>query len=344
MGRLHDRYRASGADLPFTSPLSAHGVAMEGYFWRFTDAASGRVVVALNGVNRADDGHWSTLGLAGHPNRFLHTTAYPEAAAHPSALGAYAGDAFHGEPGRLRVDLGPRSRLDVTIDSPFPWPRRGLGGSSIFHAVPGLNQYWHPWLLGGTATGTATLGDDEWVLDGAQVYAEKNWGKGGFPEEWWWGQAQGFADPGACVAFAGGLVNVGRLRRAVTSLVVLLPDGTLVRLVVPFVAPVRVDVTDEHWRLHGRSARWTVDIEGHSPLAHAHVLPVPLPTERRNVPGAIEHLAGSMQVSVRRGGRLVWSGESALAALEHGGIDRARAELARRGHADDATGAPPESR
>jgi hypothetical protein len=150
--------------------------------------------------------------------------------------------------------------------------------------------------------------------------------------------------PRACVAFAGGLVNVGRLRRAFTSLVVLLPDGTLVRLVVPFVAPVRVDVTDEHWRLHGRSARWTVDIEGHSPLAHAHVLPVPLPTERRNVPGAIEHLAGSMRVSVRRGGRLVWSGESALAALEHGGIDRALAELARRGHAHDATGAPPECR
>ena len=344
MGRLHDRYRASGADLPFRSPLPAHGVAMEGYFWRFTDPATGRVVVALNGVNRAGDGHWSTLGLAGHPNRFLHTTSHPEGAAHPTALGAYAGNAFHGEPARLRVDLGPRSRLDVTITHPVPWPRRSLGGSSVFQAVPGLNQYWHPWLLGGTATGTATLGDEEWVLDGAQVYAEKNWGKGGFPEEWWWGQAQGFDEPGACVAFAGGLVNVGRLRRAVTSLVALLPDGTLVRLVVPVVAPVRADITDEHWRLHGRSPRWTVDIEGHSPLAHAHVLPVPLPTERRNVPGAIEHLAGSMTVSVRRGGRLVWEGRSALAALEHGGFDRARAEVVRRGHDHDATGAPPESR
>ena len=207
MRRLHAAYRSTGADLPFRSPLSAHGVAMEGYFWRFTDPATGRVVIALNGVNRADDGHWSTLGLAGHPGGFLHTTAHPESAAHPAGLGAYAGGAFQGEPDRLRVDLGPRSRLDVTITGPVPWPRRSLGGSSVFQAVPGLNQYWHPWLLGGTATGTATLGDDEWRLDGAQVYAEKNWGKGGFPDAWWWGQAQGFDDPRACVAFAGGLVT-----------------------------------------------------------------------------------------------------------------------------------------
>jgi tocopherol cyclase len=343
MGRLHDRYRASGADLPYRSPLSAHGVAMEGYFWRFTDPATGRVVIALNGVNRAHDGHWSTLGLAGHPHGFLHTTAHPEGAAHPTTLGAYAGPAFHGEAGRLRVDLGPRSRLDVTITAPVPWPRRSLGGSSIFQAVPGLNQYWHPWLLGGSATGTATLGDEEWTLDGAQVYAEKNWGKGGFPEAWWWGQAQGFADPQVCVAFAGGLVHVGPLRTTVTALVVLLPDGTLVRLGDPVVSPVRAEVTDEHWLVRGRSAGWSIDVEGHSPIAAAHVLPVPLPNERRNVPGAIEHLAGSMKVSVRRRGRPVWSGQSDLAALEHGGIDRARAEVTRRGHGPDATGAPPEA-
>jgi hypothetical protein len=341
MGRLHDCYRASGADLPFRSPLAAHGVAMEGYFWRFTDPATGRVVIALNGVNRAADGHWSTLGLAAHPHGFLHTVVHPEGSAHADRLGAYAGDAFHGEAARLRVDLGPRSRLDVTVTDPVPWPRRSLGGSSVFQAVPGLNQYWHPWLLGGRATGTATLGDEEWTLDGAQVYAEKNWGKGGFPEAWWWGQAQGFEDPDVCVAFAGGVINVGRLRKTVTALVVLLPDGTLVRLGDPLISPVRAEVTDEHWILRGRGARWSVDVEGHSPLAAAHVLPVPLPKERRNVPGAIEHLAGSMRVSVRRRGRTVWTGHSDLAALEHGGIDRARAEVLRRGHGPDATDAPP---
>ncbi len=341
MRRLHAAYRSTGADLPFRSPLPAHGVAMEGYFWRFTDPVTGRVVIALNGVNRAADGHWATLGLAGHPNGFLRTSVHPEAAAHPGRLGAYAGTAFLGEADRLRVDLGPRAWLDVRIGQQVPWPRRRLGGSSVFQAVPGLNQYWHPWLLGGTATGTATLGDEHWVLDGARVYAEKNWGRGGFPAAWWWGQAHGFDEPGACVAFAGGRVHAGPLRTTVTALVVLLPDGTLARLGDPVVSPVRARVSDEHWLLRGRSARWAVEVEGRSPLAAAHVLPVPLPGERRNVPGAIEHLAGTMRVWVRRDGRPVWAGESRLAALEHGGVDRARAEVTRRGHGPEATDAPP---
>lgn len=147
-----------------------------------------------------------------------------------------------------------------------------------------------------------------------------------------------------CVAFAGGEVTAGPLRTTVTALVVLLPDGRLVRLGDPVVSPVHAEVSDDTWLLRGRSARWRIDVEGHSPLEHAHVLPVPLPSERRNVPGAIEHLGATMTVSVRHRGRLVWSGTSTVAALEHGGIDRALAELARRGHAHDATGAPPESR
>jgi tocopherol cyclase len=61
--------------------------------------------------------------------------------------------------------------------------------------VPALNQYWHPWLLGGRATGTVSMDGETWSLDGAQVYAEKNWGKEGFPEAWWWGQAQGSRSP-----------------------------------------------------------------------------------------------------------------------------------------------------
>jgi hypothetical protein len=37
----------------------------------------------------------------------------------------------------------------------------------------------------------------------------------------------------------------------------------------------------------------------------------------------------------------VWSDRSALAALEHGGLDRAEAELRRRGVPEGETGAPP---
>lgn len=335
-------YRGTGADLPFGDPLPAHGVAMEGYFWRFTDPASGRAVIALNGVNRDGTGsHWSTLGLAAHPNGFLRTVEHPTGHASASTLGASAGDAFDGTADQLAVDLGADARLDVRVEQPVRWPRRSFGGSSVFQAVPALNQYWHPWLLGGVAHGAAVVGGDKWDLDGWTVYAEKNWGKGGFPESWWWGQAHGFGEPSVCVAFAGGNVTAGPLRTTVTGLVVLLPDRRLLRLGDPLVSPVHAEVSDERWLLRGRSAQWQVDVEGHAPLDAAHVLPVPLPAERRNVAGAIEHLGATMRVSVRRWGRLAWQGESRLAALEHGGIDRAHREVARRGGRPGATDCPP---
>ncbi|MCL3817944.1 tocopherol cyclase family protein [Aeromicrobium wangtongii] len=338
---LKQAYRSSGADRPFGDPLRSHGVAMEGYFWRFTDPVSGRVVLALNGANQGARGTWSTLGLASHPNGFLHTCVHPLSSAAPDSLGVFAGDAFQGTVDRLRVDLAPDARLDVEVRDAVPWPRRSFGGSSVFQSVPALNQYWHPWLLGGSAHGRAVVGDETWELDGWSVYAEKNWGKGGFPDSWWWGQAQGFAEPSACVAFAGGEVTAGPIRTTVTAVVVLLPDGQLVRLGDPVVSPVRAEVTDERWVLRGRSAQWRVDIEGSGSLDQAHVLPVPLPDERRNVPGAIEHMGATMHVTVRRRGRIVWEGTSDLAALEHGAIDRARAEVLRRGHGEDAVDAPP---
>jgi hypothetical protein len=345
------RYRASGADPPFGDPLPAHDVAMEGYFWRFTDPGGRRVVLALNGVNRAADGHWSTVGLAAHPGGFLRTFAEPWGEADPADLGARAGrgggtdeETFRGTRDRLVVDLAPDARLQVRITDPVAWPRRRFGGSSFFQLLPRLNQYWHPWLLGGTAHGEATLGERTWEIDGWTAYAEKNWGRGGFPDSWWWGQAQGFHERSACVAFAGGEVTTGRLRTRVTALVVLLPDGRLVRLGDPLLSPVHSEVADEHWQLHGRGGQWTVEVSAHAPLSAAHVLPVPLPAERRNVPGAIEHLAGTMHVRVRRSGILCWEGESRLAGLEHGGLDRARAEVLRRGGSADDTEAAPRVR
>ena len=335
-------YRASGADLPFGDPLPAHGVAMEGYFWRFTDPLTGRVLITLAGVNRSDpDTHWSTLGLASHPNGFLRTIAHPEGVASTTGLGVHAGDAFSGTTDKVHVQLARDALLSATITDAVPWPRSVVGGSSIFQSVPGLNQYWHPWLLGGSAHGRAVVGDDVWEIDGWSVYAEKNWGKGGFPDSWWWGQAQGFKDPRVCVAFAGGEVSAGRLHTTVTALVVLLPGGRLLRLGDPVVSPVHAEVTDEQWVLRGRSAQWQVDVDAHGALDRAHVLPVPLPTERRNVPGAIEHLGATMTVTVRHRGEQVWQGTSRLAALEHGGIDRARAEVQRRGGSvEDADARP----
>lgn len=338
------RYRATGADLPFGRLLPAHGVRMEGYFWRFTQPGARQVVIALNGVNRAVDGAWATVGLADLRGGFLRTVAHPQGHADPWTLGSIAGEAFQGDAHHLKVDLGADARLDVRITDQMWWPRRMFGGSSYFQMIPALNQYWHPWLLGGRAEGTASLGGQVWDLTGAQVYAEKNWGRGGFPDAWWWGQAHGFAEPQACVAFAGGIVTAGPLRTEVTAVVVLMPDGTLIRLGNPGTSPVRADVSDGRWLLQGRSLGWSVDVAAEAPPGDSHVLPVPLPLERRNVAGALEHLGGTLQIEVRRRGRLRWSGHSTLAGLERGGLAQAAAELERRGAPPDAVDSPPERR
>lgn len=326
-------YRRTGADLPFGHPTRAHGVAMEGYYWRFTDTASGRVLIALIGVNQGPRGSWATVGVGTSPApggpAGLVTHALEGAWTDPDALGAGSGPGFLGDARRLRIDV-PGATVDVTIADASSWPHRLFGGSSWFQTVPGLNQYWHPWLLGGRASGTVNLDGDRWTFTDAQAYGEKNWGRGGFPDRWWWGQAQAFDEPEACVAFAGGSVQAGPLRTEVTGLVVRLPDEQVVRLGNPVTSPVAARVADDTWQLRGRSAGWRIDVDGHAPLSAAHVLPVPLPGEHRNTPGALEHLRGDLTVTVRRRGRLAWRGTSHLAGLEHGGLARAEAELDRR--------------
>ncbi len=362
LAATHGRYRRSGADLPYGNPLAAHGLAMEGYFWRLTEAASGRSVIALIGINRPRTGApWATVGLASWPDGFLRTAAIADGWADPVGLGARAegprisqptgaSARFVADGQRVEVDLGPDARLAFVVTDHRQWPERPFGGSSYFQTVPGLNQYWHPWLLGGRASGEAILGGHTYTFTDAQVYGEKNWGKGGFPDHWWWGQAHGFPEREAAVAFAGGEINVGRLRTTVTGLVVRLPDGEVLRLGNPVTSPVRAQVTDEQWLLEGsgagvrRAARWSIRVAGHAPLRHAHVLPVPLPNERRNVAGALEHLGGRLEVEVRQGGREIWSGTSELAGLEHGSLARAAAEVARRGLPATAVDARPTER
>lgn len=338
------RYRATGADLPFSDPLPAHGVSMEGYFWRLTCPATSRVIIALVGVNTPSDGagSWATVGIATEPEEVLATSEVAGAWADPVRFGVQVGTS---QPGRDYVvadtehvsfavgDCG----LDIDVTDHRPWPRRRFGGSSYFQVVPGLNQYWHPWLLGGRAHGTARINGEVIRIDGWQVYAEKNWGRGGFPAGWWWGQAQGFAEPETCVAFAGGIVTAGPSiggRQAaveVTGLVVALSDGPVLRLGNPVTSPVRAETSKGHWRLSGRSARWQVEIAATDGEQAGFVLPVPLVDDRRNAPGALEHLAGQLRLAVFERGRPRYRGESQLAGLELGGRDMCEAELAARG-------------
>jgi hypothetical protein len=308
-------YRRAGADPPFGDPRGYHGIGMEGHFWRITQPHTGVVIVAIIAISRDAQGRpWAMASLAAHPGATVRSATLPDARAAPRGLDVRAGTAFAADEGSLRVDLGDDARLDATFAHAEPWPRRAFGALGPAHVVPGLSQYWHPWLLRAQVTGSARIGAQTIDLGGAVVYAEKNWGPGGMPPAWWWGQAHGFDDrPDACVAFAGGRAGIGRLRATATALVVAL--GGELRTVVRPLQPLRVAVDDRGWRLAGGG----IEVEAHADGSQPHLLPVPVPHERRRLDDwAPQHLAGTLRLGVRRRGRTVYEGTSRLAGLERG--------------------------
>jgi Tocopherol cyclase len=291
-------YRRTGADPPFGDPRRAHGTRFEGYYWRLTDAAAGRVAIVLCGVCRDATGPWAIVAYAA--DGLVRSRIEPLAEVSFSSVDVRAGTSLSASTEHLRVDLGADAQLELRFEERVEWPARAFGGVGPAQIVPGLPQYWHPHLLGARVVGAG------W--DGATAYAEKNWGPR-FTEHWWWGQAQGFPGADACVAFAGGRVLGG----APTSVVVRVEDRVL-RLSPPF-AGVVTAVGEAGWRVRARSPRWTVELEGAAVGAPA-VLPVPVPDERRVVDRSQQYLAGTLSVRVWRGRRLWWSGFSGVAGLE----------------------------
>jgi tocopherol cyclase len=322
-GGLVAAYRRTGADVPFGDPVPSHGAEMEGWFWRVTDPALGRVVVALCGVNRHTAGDWATVAVALHPGNIVRSAALDDAQANRASFALRAGTSaearLEAATDRLRVDLDD-VHLDLRFSRCFEWPK-AFGGGGIFSAVPFLNQYWQPYRLGGAASGEVTFGGsgsggERWSLDGAKVYGERNWGAG-FPDRWWWGQAHDFDGADVSVAFSGGVLSLGPIARPVCGVVVRLGER-VIRITPP--APVHSEVTPGRWTVRARSWRYQVDLDGDGAGVEPHVLPVPLPAERRNVDTDFEHLAGRLRCVVRERGQVVFEGTSELAGLEVGSL------------------------
>ena len=298
------------------------GVAVDGYFWRFTDRERGQVALVLLGVNRDAAGeHWGTVGLATSPGRHQRDLVAGRAEASTRGLDVRAWDddrlLLRGTPDAVEVDLGDGARLRARVRDAVRWPEHAMwGGVGPAHAVPGLSQWWHPHLLTGRVEGEVELGGEVRTLRDSFAYGEKNWGGGGFPPAWWWGQAHGFADPGTLVCFAGGRAGVGPLQATSTSLVVRLPGGDVGRFVRPL-QPVAIDHGATSMRLRALSASWRVTVEVDAPAEPYH-LPVPVPFERRNEHTAHQHLAAQVRLVVRRGRRVVLRDESSLAGFERG--------------------------
>src|SRR3712207_3575098 len=96
------RYRATGADPPFADPRRHHGVGMEGYYWRLTDAQAVRVVIVLCGVCTARDGVWAVIALGVHPHGLVRHAIVPVASADHRRLSVRAGGVLSGDAGELR--------------------------------------------------------------------------------------------------------------------------------------------------------------------------------------------------------------------------------------------------
>ena len=85
-------YRRTGADVPFGDPLPSHGTEMEGWFWRLTDPATGRVVVALCSCNQHAGGDWSTVAIAVEPGGVVRSAAFDTAVADRRQFAIHAED------------------------------------------------------------------------------------------------------------------------------------------------------------------------------------------------------------------------------------------------------------
>ena len=243
--------------------------------------------------------------LCAEPGRFERTEVAQVARADPRGFGVTS-DLLRATPDALDVALDG-ARLHARFSTRRDWPRRAFGALGPAQVIPWLGQYWTPHLLSASVSGEAVLGDRTLSLDGARVYAEKNWGTS-FASHWWWGQAS--LDDGG-VAFAGGRVH----GVAPTAVVAWTPHG-VVSLAPPLARTV-ARASGGEWHIRARSPRHAIEIRGEAtgpPLR----LPVPIPAERRLEVRSEHHLAGRLDVTVRRGRRVLLRGESELAGLEDG--------------------------
>ncbi len=318
-------YRTSGADLPFGNPsparrghggllLAHHGLGPR-VAWR----------IAPVGVNRGPRGPGHAR--AGHspptlPSRSPRTTA-------PRPTRTASARARAGRSTAITVPCTSDSTAaPSTPRSRIPCSGRCAGGAGPASSTPSPAS---------TSTGTrgcwakpggrAVVDGEEWEFTDAQVYGEKNWGKGG--------SRLVVVGPGPGLRrrrrrasrSPAARCTPASLRTEVTGLVMRLPDGTGYASATSVASPVEAHVSDTEWHL-ARSRARLGDRGGRPPRRCGRPTCCPLShcrTSTATPRELIEHL-GSLRPSVRRRARGV-AGTSSLAGLVNGGLERAEAEL-----------------
>ena len=218
--------------------------------------------------------------LAAHPGGAVRSATLPDAWARAARARRCArGDAVAADERSLRVDLGPDAPPERRLRRPAAVAAAGVRRARAGAGHPGPEPVLAP--VAAARAGErqrARRRRDTIDLDGAVAYAEKNWGAGGMPPAWWWGQAHGFDRPDVCVAFAGGRAGAraacGPRRRRSWS-----PSATRCARVVRPLRPLRVAVDERGWRLAGGG----IEVEAHADGVAPHLLPVPVPHERRRL-------------------------------------------------------------
>ena len=99
-------FRRTGADPPFGDPRRAHGTRFEGYYWRLTDTAAGRVAIVRCGICRDAAGPWAIVALASEPGGLVRSRMVPSASVSFHDLGVRAGTALSATAEGLRVEIG----------------------------------------------------------------------------------------------------------------------------------------------------------------------------------------------------------------------------------------------
>ena len=251
--RCSAAYRATGADPPVRRParlsrrrhggllLALHAAAHRASWW----SPSWPSAAMRTG------GPWGMASLAAHPGGAVRSATLADAWAAPRGLGA-ARRRCRPPPtsARCASTSARTAASSVAFADPLPWPRRAFGALGPAQAVPGLSQYWHPWLLRARVSGSARIGDAHASTSTARSPTPRRTGaRAGMPPAWWWGQAHGFDRADVCVAFAGGRAGAGpppgHGDGARGGL------GDEVRSVVRPLRPLRVAVDDRGWRLRG---------------------------------------------------------------------------------------------
>ncbi len=248
-------------------------------------------------------------------------------------------DAFRSSRETFDVSVGPRNRargdgdmlhlegsvsggggsasweIDLSIEA------RGTHELGILKLVPSLQTDWFVHAMDARATGWVRWDGQDFELDDALGYQEKNWGRA-FPTRWYWMQANHFDDPGACcLSVAGGALPVGPILAEGWG-IGFRYRGELYTFNKPMeFASVAHRIEPGSWEVSARKSRHRIVISGS--CDPEDMLNLPNPTEDGMKYLTWETVAGRIRVrlfeKVKRQWVLMVDTESDYAGLEVGG-------------------------